>query len=91
MPVPLRIFECYATYFRNPSNIIKVDLVRMVFIGKASMAVDWNSHIFVGCIRHGGSICYLKARHLVLSIFLPSRYSHRILGAAGGTSQTSKI
>ena len=98
MPVPLRIFECYTTYFRKTPDVIKAAAVdpartRMPFIEKASMDVDYVIHVFLGCINRTIDIsnyCLLH-RYLVLCIFLPSRYSHRILGAAGGSSQTSKI
>ena len=91
MSIPLRIFGCYTIYFRNPSSIIKADPVRMPFIEMVSMAVDWDPHIFMGCIRRSGSICYHDLWYLVLSILHPSRYSHRILGATGGSSQTTKV
>ena len=95
MPVPLRIFKCYTTYFRKTPDVIKaaaVDPVRMPFIEKASMAVDYNLHFFLGCIGPSDNNIYcLLHRYLVLCNFFPSRYSHRILGAAGGISQTSKI
>ena len=91
MPIPLCIFKCYTICFRNPSDIIKTDIVRMPFIEKASMAVDWNPHSFVDCIRRGRSLCYLDLWYLVLSIFLPGRYSHRILSAAKGSTQTSEV
>ena len=93
MPVSLPIFGFYTIYFRlgNASDIyqiIKADPVWIPFIEKASMAVD----CFVGCIRRSGSICYLDLWwYLVLAKFIPSRYSHRILDAARGSSQTSKI
>ena len=89
MPVPLPIFGCYTTYFRNSSDVIKADPVHMPFIEKASesMAVGCNAHIIVVF----SSICYLDPWYLVLSILSSSLYSHRILGAARGSSQTSKI
>ena len=87
MPIPLRIFGCYTIYFRNPSEFFKADPVQMPFMEMASMAVVWNLHIFVS----SGSICYLDIWYLVFSIFYYSRYAHRILGAAGGSSQTPKI
>lgn len=59
---------------------------RLSFIEKASMAMDYNtasdSIIMICCLLH---------RYLVVSNLLPSRYSYRMLRAAGRSSQTSKI
>ena len=91
MPVPLHIFGLYTIIVRKASDIIKADPVRMPFIEKASMAVDWNLHTFVGYITRSGSICYLDLWYMVRTVFPPSRFSHRILDAAGGSSQISKL
>ena len=90
MPIPLPIFGCYTIYLRNTSGIIKAVPVWMPFADKASMGVVWSPHGFVGFIGHS-RICYLDHWSLVPTISLPSQRSRRILGAAGGSSQTSKI
>ena len=90
MSVPLPIFGRYTNYIRKASDIVKANPVRMPFVEKASMAVVWDPHNFVDCIRNG-SICDIVHRSLLLANFIPSQYSRRILGAAGGSSQTSEI
>ena len=90
MPVPVRIFRFSTTYFRNPSWDIKTDPLRTPFIEQLSMAVDWNPYVIVVCIIRSGSICYLALWELDPFFLYPSRHCHRVLGAAGGISQTSK-
>ena len=46
---------------------------------------------FLGFIKLRGRIWCLQDWYLVLSIFFPGHYSLRILGAEGGSSQTSNI
>ena len=76
MPVPLRIFKCYTTYFRKTPDVIKaaaVDPVRMPLIEKASMAVDYILHFFLGCIGPSDNNIYcLLHRSWFSVIFFPA-------------------
>ena len=81
MPIPLHLLGCYTSSRQIPSDIIKVDPVRVDFNGKISMGVDWRPLTFVDCIKRSDSICYLGRWYLVLTVLLHSWNSRRILDA----------